>query len=75
MLLLAELLVIYVQIEMSLSYFKLAEEKRNDKHKFQTCFDNIGDSIIILSNGKIEYANDSFLVKFSCYIENFQYCK
>ena len=37
------------------------EANERDKRKFQMCFDNIAESIILVSDGSVEYVNDSFL--------------
>ena len=41
--------------------------------KYEACFNNIKESIILVSNGKIEYVNLSFLMQFKSQIQSLQY--
>ena len=34
------------------------------KQKFEACFDNVKESIILIDKGQIEYVNQSFLETF-----------
>jgi sensor histidine kinase regulating citrate/malate metabolism len=46
----------------SVTYQKDTEENAALNLKFQACFDNIKEAIILISDGQIEYVNDSFLL-------------
>ena len=37
--------------------------------KFEACFENVTESVVLISNGQIEYVNQSFLENFEEQIE------
>ena len=45
-------------------YHLSTETNERDRRKFQMCFDHLAESIILVSNGQVEYVNDSFLKQF-----------
>ena len=48
---------------------EMGESVKSD-YKFQACFNNLRESIILISNGKIEYVNPCFLDLFATQIKN-----
>ena len=40
---------------------KETEENKAKDEKFAACFDNVKESIILISGGQIQYVNQSFL--------------
>ena len=58
------ILAMYNMNESHKEYQIQTEANEREKMKFEMCFDKIADSIILVSNGSVEYVNDSFLSKF-----------
>ena len=54
-------------------FFHDTEERTRQNYKFEACFDNLNESIILVSNGQIEYVNSSFLQQFMSSIKTFSY--
>ena len=46
-------------------FIQETEEKTKSDTKFKACFNNLRESIILISNGQIEYVNSNFLELFA----------
>lgn len=66
--------LVYNNAEAYIVFAKDTENIAMQNQKFEACFDNIKESIILISNGQIEYVNSKFLYQFKGQIDQYEEC-
>ena len=61
--------------EVTDAFYIETEEKAKQSQKFQACFDNVDESIVLISGDQIEYVNDRFLLQFIGSINRIEFSK
>ena len=59
--------------EVTDAFYSETEEKAKQSQKFQACFDNVDESVVLISGNQIEYVNDRFLLQFIGSIQEIEY--
>jgi len=69
------ILCTYVFISLNNDTYKHLKTSRDKQHEFKVIFHSIEESLLIIQDGAIHFANDHFLTHFQAVIELFRAAK